>query len=795
MDPSIFFGRSRVTRQTLKPKQQSSQEDDVSSEVKVNNRKGVAKTVAKGNKENNLAKDGAAKGQKRQNAVKNRGQKEAKITVRGAAKDGEKTAAKSNVGSKKAVGSGKTASKSTVKSRTVHFEEKEDESVKQPASSGPVYLNVRRSDVVGDPSDEYEFFSIDENAAPPKKKPRKANASKKTPGWYGTVKWDPSRKPVLGKCINSKPSKAKQVTKQKSSKESAGIVCKSTKEVTSQNLKKTRLEDPNVQEKTDIKQKSDQPAETNPQTVGKCSREVAGQDLKKAALNNPKVLPTATSASSSPNFQPGNHVSSTPVSKPARVQSKLAVPSTSSCMPLASSSPANLLQKPHQSTANKQPDVRAKDLTADLQVEPTLSPCVEVGFEPSLVGMTETACSTSGSTPACAAVSVASTLRSYNRQSGRAQAKVPVRTPSVMPIPVISVRESPSFIEPEPLLEVPMTPSSSLPATVDEDSAEAVVSTPVTRSKSTVKFQALKATPAIELEAASSSPKSESSGRLSNCQENDGDLSGLFDDIPRDRISVVPSRMFENHRGTIFVPDTERSKRKLPTLSPCKAQCGSRTTRVNFVVPQSSPGLNDCFGFDDEDNHHSTQVTTRARQPPAVVVQAAKQQKAVKPRLSIQQVQALLRGELRLASPGNVTPRSVQTKLTDFVSSTPTSTPARLVKQTDAVLITPTPVPLFGEEEVDKDLPSPFIQPSRRSYDRFRPAKRIACGDEVHSDHEDEGEASNAVMQFNDATAPPKKKSRSYKKKKKPEEAQLDVWANEIASHFDEIEEIELQVE
>ncbi|KAK3930053.1 Sororin [Frankliniella fusca] len=755
MDPSIFFGRSRLTRQTTKPKQPSTDKENLKSEVK---------TVKQRTKADQ-------KSSKRTLAeVKNEAIPTRRNAARGLPKCSEKAVIIANdidVSAKEKILTSRTGKKVCFSEETIL--EDDAKKTSNSVASGPVYKNVRRSDVRDDPVDEYAFDEDDsssESTAPPKKK-KKRQPQKKNPP-KNIVKWDPSKKPVLRP---TKPSTKSQKSKPKATITTASSPSKTTVKSIVLGNKATLNSQP-----------------TGTVKVAASNSDSNCSSLKKHLLSSKMKEPLLIDnpADSSMDFQIEHQFTSTPTE--GKLSTKLNLEKEKSIKSSVEVRALNTVDTPtfRKNLVSILKEKMSKPSSVKLSGESgNMSPA---SSSPFVSCSTTNQSSTSKQTlnKKCDDQTVATRLVESNvKHLQRSTApSTPVRTPPCISVPTICVRESPSFMEPEPTLQVPFEDSSIPSSPLQPVVLRTVSSTPVTRSRSAVNFNASSSTTHLD----KSSPRKKASSSPHAVAEepsfNSADLSNLFDDLPR--TSVIPTRMFSTHRGTVFIPEGDNViKRTLPELSPCKEQVSSRATTVKFSVPQSSSGLDDCFGFDNDDSifiPKSDSILARKR--------VNEQQKPKKPNLSVQEVQALLRGQLQFASPASGTPRSVQTKLTDFVSSTPTTS---IRSKPNQVILTPTPVPLFGEENLDTDIQSPFNQPSRRSYDRFRPPKRIACGDEVLSD--DEADEKDANQNASESTGVElKKKSRSYRKKKKPEETQLENWARQMELHFKEVENVDLEV-
>lgn len=740
MDPSIFFGRSRVTRQTSKPKQLSTDKENLKSEVK---------SVKKKTTVNQKGSKGTLR-EVRNEAIPTR-----RNAVRGASQVGEKSV-KSNdaavVNSEKKVQESKTR-------KTVRFTEDDSNNADtQEVSSGPVYKNVRRSDVRDDPVDEYAFDESDsssESAAPTKKKRKRQPQKKKSA--KSVVKWDPSKKPVVVKPTKPKKSKPNEtVVTSVTSNKTTNVKCKGAPSLT----------------KEPIPTSEDRGAHRDKLCSASTKQQLLPSKQKETILKEPPV-------DTSLDFEVDSHFTSTPTTgkAPSRLITKHV------------GGKIGAILTPNQKNIVCQTSASVKLLN---EIQTTSPVCSSPLASCSTSNKTSSTKQTLGKKPDTKSVeakvaNVSSHIESTVKNKLKSTPfRTPVRSPCIS-IPSICVRESPSFMETE--LEVPIEASPISCSSLPTKPLSNIPASPVTRSMTSENCNVLSSTPTPQLAATSSSPNNGSVSLSPAAAEEpslqSADISKLFDDLPR--TSVIPTRMFSTHRGTIFRPEVDNNvnKRKLPEVSPSKKLAGPRKTTVKFSVPQTSSGLDDCFGFDDDDSPFIPKSNPIPRH-----VMAPEEGKPKKPNLSIQDVQALIRGQLQFVSPSISTPRSIQTKLTDFVSSTPSTRSKQ--KPTQGVL-TPTPVPLFGEENLDTELTSPFTQLSRRSYDRFRPAKRIACGDEVLSgDEADENDANQNTTETTGVEI--KKKSRSYKKKKKPEEKQLDTWAQQMASHFDEVEDVELEI-
>ncbi|XP_034249653.1 nascent polypeptide-associated complex subunit alpha, muscle-specific form-like [Thrips palmi] len=735
MDPSLFFGRTRATRQTLKSKQETTIKESENCEVNEDVPKEINKLPAKGRKAKLVT------GGKENDAVK-------EATTKRASKRTQQSVNENK--EKDELNAVKVKRKPASKSLKVHFDGDSQESPssgeKRPdaAPSGPVYQNVRRSDVIGDPYNEYDFpLGSDSSPEKTKKKKKKTITSRTKPVKKagGVVKWDPSKRPIV-----VKPKPAKKLAVQ-------------AEDLTVTNTTKTA--------KTKLNS-IENPVKAAPLSKAippvKVTHPVEANSQVKATpveANSVKTIPSVRAnpplhSAVTPELNKARHFTSTPV---LRHPSSKNVPNTAA----PSSTGKSLTQ-----SLPAIPSAKGQALSVP---SCSLSSTHNESFEPSSPSiMADIPCASTPTNDALNQISLNAQSSSKSQS-----ARLASRSSYLLQLPV---RESPSFGE---VLNSPRMPSPGLIETECARNLDAVTSTPVTRSRRTNGEAGSLDKPSVSKSkrtcpAVTISDRSEKllSPRVN---DSDGNLSGIFDDIPR--TSVLPTRMFSTHRGTIYIPEGQNvPKRNIPELSPSKEQTSSRATVVKFSDPTSS-GLEQCFGFDNEDVTFVPQPTNIVKKPTIK-----------KPNISIPDALAILRGQCKLASPANNTPRSIQTKLTDFVCSTPTSSTARVVAVSNQPVLTPTPVPLFDEDQIDADLRSPFSQPSRRSYDRFRPVKRIACGDEVHSGDEEE-----QIDESAEPTIPVKKKSKSYKRTKKPKETQLDAWANQLASHFDEVEQVELQLE
>lgn len=760
MDPSIFFGRTRQTRQTLKSKQETAIKENENIEVNnyvpkemvkrpVGARK--PKAVTEG-KENSAFKETAALRTSRRVVKPVKKSEDAPKGVKGkrnpcnkslkVLSDGQKDDGISEEGSK----NGGT--------------------IEEAAPTGPVYRNVCRSDVAGDPNNEYEFSFSSDSSSEKVKKTKKKTTRKKQPTkkTEGVVKWDPSKRPIV---LKTKPSKKvlaqtidtsvkniNQAVKLKlPSNQPSKVACSSKKIIES-----------TVTANRPIPSNSEQLSGAISKVVCSSKKDVESEVTSNCRLlSNSKLL----SGTSTPEFTGAQHVSSTPVLRQSsrKILSVAAQSNTSGNRSIESLAAV--------------PDGKGQEL-------PVQSNSLSYApLSPSMSADIQCASTSTAETPNCVSLNAQTGLKSQPAQvSSRRNYSLPFRQ--------LCIRESPSFREEN---QLPESPQGSSPGLFGSDQArklDAITSTPVTRSRKN-NTEAVKTSNIVNInEPLSSNSKVTCSPvRTENSVQTEnyscGNLSGIFDDIPR--TSVLPTRMFSTHRGTIYIPEGQNvPKRKMPQLSPSKEESSSRVTLVKFPALPASSDVDQCFGFDEMDEN-----ITFVPQPTAKNVKNAsiRRSPVKKPNLTIKEAQAILRGQCKLASPANITPRSIQTKLTDFVSSTPTSTPARVVPVSNPNVLTPTVVPLFGVDELEKDLPSPFSQPSRRSYDRFRPVKRVAYGDEVHSgDDEDAAEQHDT-----ESSIPVKKKNKSYKRTKKPKETPLDAWANQLASHFDEVEEVQLEME
>lgn len=650
MDPSMFFGKTRTTRQTLKSKQQTASKETENCEVN--------------------------KHVQRENCPPSVKERRAKSVIAGKENDGveETTSKRTSKRAKQPVKKNevvlnqvKDKSKPVKRFQKVHFEEQEDDipqkspsrggNTKDSAPSGPVYQNVRRSDVVGDPLEEYDFPVTSDSSSEKIKKKKTTRRAKPVKKAGGVVMWDPSKRPII---VKAKPTKKTALQMKELTTTSTNGVAKS-KLLTNQPTKACSP-----------KKKVEKPGKVNPPV---CS--------------NLQLLPGAIT----PDLNGAKpFTSSTPVLRQPSSKKVL-------CVGAASNIAGKQIQPTNESPAAASTVKRMRQELPAPSISMSCAPNENFGPEsPSAIPEIQTPTSHSQST--------------LKPQS----AQVSSRRCSFLPLPQFSIRESPSFRENSQVLESPHRFSVGSVGAECPRILDAVTSTPVTRSRKN-NGEALKSATTVNIDQPSISNAKVScspvtfrspSGEipLSTRNESDRNMSGIFDDMPR--TSVIPTRMFSTNRGTIYIPEGQNVlKRKMPELSPAKEQSSSRATVVKFSTPQTSD-LEQCFGFEDMDDFTFVPQRTNNRVNMAFVKKAP----VKKPNLSIQEVQAILRGQSKLASPANITPRSVQTKLTDFVSSTPTSTPARTVPVCNGPVLTPTPVPLFDEDKLETDLVSPFSQVS-----------------------------------------------------------------------------------
>ena len=798
LSPAQFFGRSRsrATRQASKPKPLSSSQENLIHEVK---------SVEKANKTAVKVKEvsvGVNRETRRNVAAKQTGSNRVATRARTASKQNNENENKkpSKVPSKdkkipKEDSSSKTGqkiSKRQTSSKQADTEDKKSGS-EEIAPSGPVYQNVRRSDVVGNPFDEYDFIA-DENSLPAKKKrkPRKVNPSRKGVGSKNVAGWKTDflknvtklpkvicpptqqlkERSEVAKC---QAKVIRQPTQEPSEKSSVNKV---RNLVTSQPLVSS---DPGIEDPD-----SGSLPSTGPQVhiastkISEESQKVSSnlKSLTKNLINAPRVGRISSPGS----FGAGNQFTSTPVAMSSAVLQGVA-PSVST--PITSR------------IGSKRPAGADSLSSSSIDAKKSLSPAVGPG--PSSNSLRT-------STPAGASAKAGMPVA----QSHRHQRLTPITLKS------INVRESPSFRDPEPVsVSPPQSMSSSLMPATPCARSSALLSVPETHSHAAGSIEKSKTVQPVHFEACEQTPSRVTTSpvvvtgtpaKSAWTSGADETLSGLFDDIPENCKFSLPARMFVNHQGTIAPLDSEIGC-KLPQLSPENRERVKRATAVKFLVPESSSvgtantsSLQNCFGFDDNDDNEAI-ISVPKPGPSKVRTFTAQSHRnkneAPSRNLPIQQVHALLMGHTKLSSPGNSskslacsTPRSVQTKLTDFIS-TPSAS-SRPASEGNPNILTPTPVPLFGEELMRDDLPSPFTQLSRRSYDRMKPVKRIACGDEVLSDDEVGDMIEKEVTQV---TQVEKKKNKSYRKKKKPQDIQLDNWANELTSHFAEVEDFDLEIE
>lgn len=698
LSPSQFFGRGRVTRQALKPKPLSTTKENVDSEVNTWDRKSRKGPVKEAEIE---LKNGRTRNLPDKSNEENFSVKRGKRTVD---QDIENRKTRKLISKNIKISEQKKV-KSKTPTKACDTPDKNKKTVPvQAVPSGPVYRNVRRSDVVGsgDPLEEYDF-QFDENSSPVKKKrkPRKINPSKETIGSRCNFfksskglskiksKGSGNSKPVAGKCPENKCPELKE----KSGKSNSIAVRKpeASKCPGSSGAQTHELDQSNNQQPPDVDLVDSGACNDVPSNV-KC--------LTKTYHN----VPTDTRFSS-PFFMVENQFTSTPV------------PSSSSV--ISSKAPKSVTPSISRSKIRGLAPIRSATSTSSV---PSISPR----------NMYSATISPSNRQLTCTPGTAKRNLPTAPTTVGRGLSPITLSS--------INVRQSPSFKDPEPTSVSPPNSnsmsSSLMPTTPCSKSSEASVPTPLSRSTKVVKLTEAESTPTVHFAAHSQSlslvtsspvPVSETPARPSWTSSHDETFSGLFDDIPQNCKVSLPTRMFTTYRGTIFAPDHENNvtKRKLPQLSPDKADRAPRVTAVKFSVAQpkanAADKLDDCFGFDDEEDAFVPQPragpskirATRAQTQKTKETQGAQRQ------LPIQEVQALLMGHTKPSTPGitctnveSCTPRSIQTKLTDFVSSTPVSTPSRPALKQKAALITPTPVPLFGEEQLHDDLPSPFVHVS-----------------------------------------------------------------------------------
>lgn len=666
MDPSIFFGRTRPTRQTLKSKQETTSKDTENCEVK----KDVPRVTRRQQVQNQKPSGTAEKENNRKTRLGTAGKENEVETEPTTKRTSKRTKQPVKTNDQNGV---QGNSKPAKKPQKVQFDEPDD-GPSQESPKGPVYLNVRRSDVMGDPYEEYDFpcgsdSSPEKNSKKKKKAPRKAKPAKKA---GGIVMWDPSKRPINVKCKPTKKTAVqvnsavtdtapiKTVKRQLPTSEPSKLTCSSEKTVV--NPIKANMP---VSSKLQVV-----PGPTNSNKNGTTSVS-KGPPLKKA----PSVAATSKPVkevlgATDPGLNGTKCFTSTPVSNRPVLKKVPSVAASSRALNASLGTAAAQAPSVPSLVVSHVPDESCQPMS------------------PSIVADFHCESTPTSSSPNLTSVNARSSLKVT-------PAQVAARQSSSLPLLKLAVRESPSFGESNEAYNSPLRPSPSISEIEVPKNLDAVTSTPVTRSRKN--NGALKST-AVNFNEPAVIRK------VSVALENNSDrnLSGIFDDIPR--TSVVPTRMFSNHRGTIYIPESQNApKRKMPEISPIKEQSSSQF--VESPAPQASLGLEQCFGFEEVDEdaarpiNNNVNVAKQVRKPFML---------ARKPSLSIEEAQAILRGHCKLASPASITPKSIQTKLTDFVSSTP----ARVVPISNKDALTPTPVPLFDEDQLEREFPSPFSQVS-----------------------------------------------------------------------------------